>query len=183
MRLKRTKKYKRIIIISILIAVLGIGGYAAFAATQEIWPFAADKAENVDHNPPSDDQRKAGEETSQQAKEAESAAEEDPKQNDGSEGGDTSDVALSITSAEQQNDQLQIRTLIHSIQAGTCTLTLSSGGQTITRSAETQSMASSSTCMGFDIPLSELTTGEWTITINYQGADLSGTATQAVQVN
>lgn len=184
MRLKRTKKYKKIIIISSIVAVIGVGGYSAFAATQSIWPFDSDKADNVDHSPPSDEQRKAGEETSQRVKEDdEPADQENPKQNDGSEGGDVSDIAISITSAEQQNGQLQIRTLIHSVQAGNCTLTLSSDARSITRSAETQSMASSSTCMGFDIPLSEIAAGEWTITIDYQGQDISGTATQIVQVN
>lgn len=183
MRLKQTKKHKKIIIAGFAIAMLVFGGYSVFAVTQNIWPFSAEKAENVDHNPPSDEQRQAGEEASRRAKEEpEPTSDLDPKQNDSSEGGDASDIAISITSAEQQEGQLQIRTLIHSIQSGSCALTLSSGGQTITRSADTHNMASSSTCMGFDIPLSTLTSGEWNITVEYQGQDASGSATQTIRI-
>lgn len=181
MYLKKTKKYKKISIFGIII-LLGLGGYGVLAVTQELWPF---NNNNVSYNvdPPSTEQREAGEEISQEAKEAEPESDQAFKQGHEDEVSNVSDVIIRITSTEQQNGQLQIRTLIHSVESGDCKLTLTSNsGTIITKSAATQSMAATSTCKGFDVPLSELANGEWQIAIDYQAQDVVGSVKGSVQI-
>lgn len=73
---------------------------------------------------------------------------------------------LIISAAAQNEGIVQIRALIGSVVGtGTCALTLSSGTNTVTRSVGIQALPSSSTCQGFDIPVSELTPGVWDILI------------------
>lgn len=95
-----------------------------------------------------------------------------------------SDTAVSITAANQNGNTLQIRALISSIDSsGTCTLTISQSGRpNVTKTAPIQTLAHNSTCQGFDISTSELTTGSWTITLTYDGAQTKGTATQEITI-
>ena len=59
---------------------------------------------------------------------------------------------------------------------GTCTLTLSGAGN-YTASAPIVPSASTSTCQGFDIPLSSLSAGSYDIRIDITSGSLSGTLT------
>ena len=68
-----------------------------------------------------------------------------------------------------------IRTTINqSLSSGTCNLSISNGSKTVTRSGQITPNPSSSTCEGFDIPTSELGSGNWTITIKVTSGDRSG---------
>lgn len=181
MRIIPKSKYKRKIIIASLIVVVALGGYTAFAATQNIWPFPAEeRAENVDYSEPTDEQRQSGSEASNRAKEE--PADETSEYKEPDENSETYETDVTITSAGQNGDQLQIRTLINTTSAGHCTLTLSGGGQTITREADTQALASSSTCMGFDIPRSEVSAGEWIVRIDYRNSSATGSAEQTITI-
>jgi hypothetical protein len=93
-------------------------------------------------------------------------------------------VTITITSANQNGSTLQIRALIGAVEnTGTCTLTLSqTGQQTITKTAGTQALASVSTCQGFDIPTSELSTGVWHVTITYNSPALTGATTKDITI-
>jgi hypothetical protein len=92
---------------------------------------------------------------------------------------------ITITAANQNGDTVQIRTLIPSVTtAGNCTLTLSNGTSTITRTADVQAAADSATCKGFDIPVNALTTkGSWVATVVYATSSGSSKASQSVDVN
>lgn len=181
MRIIPKSRYKRKIIIASIIAVVALGGYTAFAATQNIWPFPAEeRAENVDYSEPTDEQRQSGSEASNRAKEE--STEETSEYKEPDENNETYETGVTITSAEQNGNQIQVRTLINTTATGHCTLTLSGGGQTITREADTQALASSSTCMGFDIPRSEIAAGEWTVRIDYRNNSASGSAEQTITI-
>lgn len=77
-------------------------------------------------------------------------------------------LSATITAANQNGQILQIRTLVDIIDTnGVCTLTLTGPAEkVVTKTASTQALASSSTCKGFDIPVTELSTGIWKININ-----------------
>jgi len=96
------------------------------------------------------------------------------------------ELAVTITAKNQNNSAstLQIRTLISSTVAnGTCTLTLTKGDTVVTLNAGIQSGPSDSTCQGFDVPLSQLSTGQWSIKINVNSGSASGKATSEVSIN
>jgi len=99
-------------------------------------------------------------------------------------GNDKKNVQLTITAANQNGSILQIRALIGAVEnTGVCTLTLTSTGKTtVTKTADTQALASTSTCQGFDIPVSELSTGTWNILIQYSSPSLTGSVTQDVTI-
>lgn len=92
---------------------------------------------------------------------------------------------LTITSAQINGSELTIRTLISDVtQTGNCSLAMNStsGGQ-YNASAGVQAGASASTCKGFDVPLSELGSGVWSIKVTYTHNGVSSSATEEVVIN
>lgn len=111
--------------------------------------------------------------------------EKTPVSNQPSDNGTTpkNTVTASITAANQNGNMLQIRTLIESVDTnGTCSLTLQKGSSKVTRTADIQALASSSTCKGFDIPTSSLSSGEWKLTIAIELTNKRATLTKAVSI-
>lgn len=93
-------------------------------------------------------------------------------------------VGLDITSVNQDATTLRIRTIVQTISSsGNCTISMKGpSGKSYTDKVEAQPLPSSSTCKGFDIPISSLSTGDWTVTINYEDASVTGSATKEVSV-
>ena len=97
------------------------------------------------------------------------------------EGSDKKKVQLIISAANQINNLLQIRVIIGAIENnGQCNLSLTKGVTTIKKMSNIQPQASTSTCKGFDVPISELSSGTWLITINYSSDKLTGTVNQDI---
>lgn len=94
------------------------------------------------------------------------------------------DVQVTITAANQNSSVLQIRVLIGAVEnTGTCTLVLSHSGQSsVTKTAGTQALSSSSTCQGFDVPTSEISAGTWQALITYSSSTLTGSASKSITV-
>lgn len=92
---------------------------------------------------------------------------------------------LTITSAQINDSELTIRTLISDItQTGKCILVMSSSnGKQYSDVAGVQAVASASTCKGFDVPLSELGSGVWSITVTYSHNGMNSSATEEVVIN
>lgn len=108
-----------------------------------------------------------------------------PVDNQPVDNGETKDTLVaSITAANQNGSMLQIRTLIESVSAnGTCSLKISKGAKTVTKTSATQALSSASTCMGFDIPTSELSKGEWTLVITITVGDKKATLNKMVTIS
>ena len=88
-----------------------------------------------------------------------------------------------INSKSVSGDYLVIRNTINQfIDSGTCELTLTSGDTAIRRSAEIIQNPSSSSCAGFDIPLSELGSGQWSIEIYVSSENKSMTLKDAISI-
>lgn len=66
--------------------------------------------------------------------------------------------------------------------AGTCVLTLKSGSQEFTRTSSTIDNPSSSTCEGFDIPVAQLKSGDYTVSIEVLTSSRSTTLTGAITI-
>lgn len=81
------------------------------------------------------------------------------------------------------NHNLSIRTTINQLLgSGDCELVLSNGSKTITRTGQIVQNPSSSSCSGFDIPVSELGSGTWSIRINIKSGDRTGTLNDTVDI-
>jgi hypothetical protein len=99
-------------------------------------------------------------------------------------GSDKKSVQMIITAANQNGSILQIRALISAVvNTGTCTLTLTKASQpTITQTANTQALSSTSTCQGFDVQTSELSVGTWHILVEYVSDTLIGSTTKDIVI-
>lgn len=76
-------------------------------------------------------------------------------------------VSMSLAPVSVSGTVVKIRVTIAGSQTGYCLLTLSGPqGQVVTKSANLQAMASYSTCQGFDVPKTELSSGTWTFVID-----------------
>lgn len=94
------------------------------------------------------------------------------------------DAGLRITSANQSGNLVLIRTLIQTLtDKGTCSLAMSGpSGGSYTATAAIQAMASSSTCAGFNVPVSSLKTGTWKITVSINSDTLTGSDTSEITI-
>lgn len=184
---KRRFPKKAIIAIgSVLLLILIALAYVyAFNGSLFGWKSAQNSPSTVNYGPATTDQKQNGTTIkSNSASSSSTSGSDQPAAPTPIPGSTQKSVAVTITSANQNGSTLQIRALIAAVEdSGTCTLTLSqSGQQTVTKTAATQALASSSTCQGFDIPTSDLTTGVWHATITYNSSALTGAATKDITI-
>lgn len=94
---------------------------------------------------------------------------------------ESGDLQVSITSTNQDASILRVRSLIGTvIDNGECRLNLIRGNTVITKTSGIQPLANASTCEGFDIPVDELTPGEWQIELNISANNKKGSVTGSV---
>lgn len=94
-------------------------------------------------------------------------------------------INITITSINQTNDQLQIRSIISTVDInGTCTLTMNrNNNTTITKTVKVQALPNATTCMGFDVPKSDLSSGPYTIKIVYTNNSSVGVVEKIINVD
>ena len=101
-----------------------------------------------------------------------------PIQNEGEDPNQLESLTGNLTTNRVSNGKLILRVNINQyLSTGICNLTLTSGSNTITKTVNIVAVASTSTCEGFDVPVSELSSGAWQISINIQSGDKTGTIT------
>lgn len=93
--------------------------------------------------------------------------------------------SISITSVQKNVDMISVRTAIQEVtSSGECTLNVrnSSNNKTYSDTVGVQALASNSTCKGFNVPISELASGTWEITVTYMlnGAEKAKDSVQEV---
>lgn len=92
-------------------------------------------------------------------------------------------VPIRVTAKSQNGNLYQLRTQIDGVfSTGSCTLTITKGQQTITKTASIQALAQTSTCQGFDIPTSELSPGTWNIQLSFTSDQSSGSIGDTIEV-
>lgn len=141
----------------------------------------------IDYNKPTPEQVAAGDQTKQQAlanKSANSGTDQPPAPAPAAQPNGKGVVEVIITAANQTSSALQIRTQISTAtDTGTCTVTLTkSGATTVTQTAAVQPLATVTSCKGFDVPTSQLSTGSWHIALHFENASLTGDATKDVNI-
>ena len=118
---------------------------------------------------------KSSEEKPKEAEKEDSDDGKSIKQNEGSDPNASPSLTGSLTSANKSGDNLVIRVNIDQyLSSGTCSLKLENNGTLIEKSANIFPTASTSSCEGFDVPLSELSSGTWNIIINLASGEKTG---------
>jgi cytoskeletal protein RodZ len=178
MKLKSKSSKKKIIIILLCVAaVIAIAGsgYAIYKMNQNNQQ-DQDTAEFKDANP-----------ISEESEEKQQSYEEQKKEQGAEHTEDTApDAPLTVTftSVEQQDSIVRVRATVDAlVSEGTCTLTLTKNGESVTKTAATFVTAHTSTCQGFDIPTSELSAGTWDVTLEVTKDGRSGRATATVNIS
>lgn len=159
--------------------------YSLLANRFELWPFSThinsestNIESKIDNNPASNEQVNAGKDQKQQTIDSTKSTDTQNTTTDQS-------IGVIITRAIQNDNTLSIRSLIDTVtNNGECTLTLTNGTKTITKTSGIQASASSSTCKGFDIAVDpELSTGTWHIKLLVTIGNITGQAEQDKVLN
>lgn len=185
---KSTKKYYLIVAAAVLLLVAGAFTYV-YALNGSIfgWKKPPVNDSSINYSPPTEEQKQAGENT----KDASLNSPEEQKPNNTAETptpptpaqGSKSIIGLTITAANQNPPSFQIRTEIGTVTSeGTCTITLTKGSKTITKTADVQALPRISTCKGFDIPLTELSSGQWNVALHFENSTLTADTTKQMTV-
>ena len=179
------KHISRPFILGVVVIIVLLGGYAAFAKFNSLWPFVqmtdSTTGDSMTSHTTSTAKNSSG-------SSIQSPADKTPQQYDTSASSDSSSDRLtgSINYKSVIGSTLSIRaTIDQSVTSGTCNLTLinQGSGKTVTKSATIITNPSSSTCNGFDIPTSELGSGNWNITIDLSSNDKNGKITDTVSIS
>lgn len=183
MKINRSNKTptKIIAIIIAIVVLASIATYAVFSyinqknnsnITQQ-----KKSPEEIDYNKPTTEQQAAGAEQKNQAQ-TQSQSDKTPMPNNNGK------VTVTIPSINTSDGQVRISTLIEAVtDTGNCILTLSKDSAVVTKQSGIQAGPSSSTCKGFTVSTSELSTGQWQATVQVQTGDKTGSATRTFQVD
>jgi len=186
MRISKQKFTRRnLIIIVIVILLLAGAGVTAWALTGGFSSNDAKKDDTkpentVDYGNATEEQKEAGNKAKEDFINREyGSASPQPSQSPA-----VSDITMTITSAGQFDGNLQVRTILETLNAnGTCKLTMShEGSDPIVRSVGTQAMGTYSVCQGFDVPTSGLEKGQWNLRVEYSSGESGGFAERKVDI-
>ncbi|HET6746729.1 MAG TPA: hypothetical protein VFH06_01330 [Candidatus Saccharimonadales bacterium] len=188
---KNTKKYFIAAGIIIVLVVAGLATYVlAFKGTLFGWPHQNTSDNSTSYSKPSEEQIKAGNDTKKDTVDSESKPSsgsntDHPTSPDTpSQSGSKTTVSMTITAANQNGSVFQLRSFISTItNSGTCTLTLTQGSRSVTKTAGVQAAASTSACKGFDVPVSELGAGVWQASLHFENESVTADASQKITVN
>lgn len=128
---------------------------------------------SVSYDDPAKDEIKAGEDIKKQSVDPETPASSTP-------GNVDSELT---TSANFADGTLTVRSMISSSVSGTCTLTLTKGSSTITKEpVGIQALSNYSSCKGWSIPASELSSGSWSVKVTASYASKTANSTTTVAI-
>ncbi|MDO4986920.1 MAG: hypothetical protein Q4E46_01200 [Candidatus Saccharibacteria bacterium] len=182
---RRNKRIKACIKVLLCLILLGGAAYA-------VWYFRIRKDEpKVEEAPtPSEVQTAKNDSDKQTATDVtpttEPANVENPKdipQNEGTDPNKSAVITGVLTRADVSGDKAIIRVNIDQyLSGGSCNLTMTSGAKNYTDAVNIADAASTSTCQGFDIPVSKLGKGTWDISIQIISGDKEGTISGKVVI-
>lgn len=95
---------------------------------------------------------------------------------------DTSSKGPEVSARQETDGSVTITSKLFGVSGGKCNLSMTKGVTTVTKTADIIYQPEFSTCAGFSIPSSELTNGEWAITLSVISNDKNVSTTTTVQV-
>lgn len=183
MRVQKKSQKKAIVITIIsLVAVLavGAGAYALFSpfdnSASDKSPEKSTSASKKDTSINSDDSAKKPGSTDKNPTAPEREAEKNIQPSyEGNSTNSSESLTGVINYSGVADGKLIIRTTINqAISSGSCRLALTSGAKSVSRESGIVPNPSSASCEGFDVPTSELGSGNWSITITITDGSRSG---------
>ena len=188
MQIKKTSISKKVII-PVVVALLFIACLVAYAAITKKGPFAGSQTTTTNLNNPSTEQIKAGNTVKQTTiensdKGTTTGSDPLPSPTPPATPGDKPTVGMEITAANQDGGLLRVRALIQTLSSsGNCKLAMTGpGGKIYAANASVQAVASSTTCQGFDIPVSSLGSGNWKINLTFSNDSYTASASRTVTI-
>jgi hypothetical protein len=85
-------------------------------------------------------------------------------------------VSMYISAQNVSSSKVDLRVIIEGTHSGTCSLVAKQNDITISRQADVQALATTSTCKGFTLSSSDLSKGSWSYTISGKFDDSTTTA-------
>ena len=181
------KSSKKVLIIAILstllVAGVGVVTYALLSRSDENNSSTSTSKETRSHTDDTD--TKPSDDTPVNSSDTPSReAEKDMPPSYEGENVDNSQTLTGVISYKSVVDgSLVIRTTINQmLGSGTCDLTMTNGSKTVTKNSGITQNPSSSSCEGFDIPVSELAGGSWKVSIVVTSGDRTGTIIDEVTI-
>jgi len=190
-RINKNRFPKKTIITVGIIAALSIAAVTyvyGFNGNLFGWRSNQDSSNTGDYTPTTPEQQQSGEDikndtVNDQENPSKPTTDADTPASPVDQGSAKSTITLDISSLNQTNSTYQIRTLIGAVtNEGQCTLTLTKGGNTISKAVNVSALAKTSTCQGFDIPMNELTAGAWQLNVAFSNSTLTGTVTKNITI-
>lgn len=183
---KQNKKNKVLILVAVIL--LSIIGYGLISYKFKFWPFIQNQfnavteeqktaGQDIKKRSLNDASNKSEKESSGQKSKTLQGSDPSPEPTPSSNGKKpTVGVSITTTTVDKDSNTLYIRSLIQTISSsGRCTLSMHNiSGQTYSNSVELQAGPSTSSCKGFNVPLSQLSPGKWTINIHYEDNNVTG---------
>ncbi len=168
------------VVYTLLVVALAVGGYYVFSFINQ----PNREAGSVRSQSVSDDSKdKEKNKTDQESSETTKKEKKLPKQYEGEDQLKKSDkITMVINSKEVVDGKLSIRLTINQLlSGGSCKLILI-GNKTVIKTADIVQNPSSSSCMGFDVPVSQLGSGNWSIKIEVKSADKTGVIEDSIKI-
>ena len=157
MRIDKKSSHKKIIVAALIIAVIAaVLGVAIYFNSHKATQTASETPDEVSTTKPSNERTEDDEVSLSEGSTSTSKGEAENSKPDNSGA-----FSLTQTSGSVDGSTYRLRYLISTVGTGTCNLSLTKNGKVVTKLADVQSLASGSTCQGFDIPMSELSSGIW----------------------
>ncbi len=92
-----------------------------------------------------------------------------------------SEVSVSIVPYKKDGYTIKVDSTINAnLNAGKCDLIITNGNITKNYSSDIQQLANYSTCKGFEIPVSDLGSGNWKINLNVSSKNYKGTTSSSI---
>lgn len=177
--IKKTNRKKIAIICAVIIALIAVavGAYLILVKT----PSQSKQEQVTNLQPATQSQINAGDTIKQTA--TENGSKPSASHTDTPTPTSGSQVDVTITAANQNGANFSVRALIGELTtSGTCTLTLTKSSTEVTKTSPIQALANSSTCQGFDIPTSQLSSGVWHLTLTVSTSDKTGSAAKDISI-
>ena len=190
MALQKQKRKKvtprNILIIGLILLAVAVCGILATNLISSIIAPPNEEFSETTSTEEKSDKKPDNDKKSEETKSTEKNETEEKKATQNYEGANPNekeDLTGIITTSRVSDDKLVIRVSIDQyLTSGTCKLTLKKPDKTYEESTNITSDASTSTCEGFDIPVSKLESGIWNILIDLSSNDKNGKIEGEVEI-
>ncbi|MFZ1250251.1 MAG: hypothetical protein WAR37_02275 [Candidatus Microsaccharimonas sp.] len=179
---KKTSTFIAIISAVILVVIIGL---TCFAYVAGVGPFAEPDPNAIDYSNPTKEAQDAGDNAKASTVDGskDTSGSDQPTVTPSDNGGKSS-VGVIVVAANKTSSNLEVRAAVQYVtSSGTCTLILTGPSGTFTTTSPIQPLSSSSACQTFVVPLSSLSSGNWTVEVTFENDTVKGSGTWAQPIS